>query len=152
KKAVLHGNARVTAEGLILDGRADYAAAPLERALAAKTLEAWVRLDSVEQRGGGVLAIQALNGSAFDAIVFGEQEAGRWMAGSENFVRSRSAGGEAEKDAARRAVHVAITYSADGEICLYRDGRPYGKGYKAPGPVGFPAGEAQVAFGMRHAP
>ena len=34
----------------------------------------------------------------------------------------------------------------------YRDGQPYGTPYKSSGPVAFPAGEAQVVFGLRHAP
>jgi hypothetical protein len=30
---------------------------------------------------GGVISIQTLDGGMFDAIVFGEREPGRWMAG-----------------------------------------------------------------------
>ncbi len=47
---------------------------------------------------------------------------------------------------------MAITYAADGTIRMFRDGRPYGTPYKSSGPVTFPAGEAQVVFGLRHAP
>ena len=38
---------------------------------AEKTLEAWVQLSDLQQRGGGVLGVQTLDGSVFDAIVFG---------------------------------------------------------------------------------
>ena len=37
------------------------------------------------------MTIQASSGLAFDAIVFGELEPGRWMAGSEGFRRYKSA-------------------------------------------------------------
>ena len=150
--AELRGGATLTPEGLRLDGKTGYAATPLKRSLAARTIEAWVRLDNLAQRGGGVVGIQTPDGSRFDAIVFGEQEPGRWMAGSEGFVRSKPVGGEPEAEAASRPVHVAIAYAVDGTIRLYRDGRPYGSPYKSAGPVTFPAGEAQVVFGLRHAP
>ncbi|HZY88095.1 MAG TPA: DUF1553 domain-containing protein, partial [Gemmataceae bacterium] len=89
---------------------------------------------------------------AFDAIVFGEIDAGRWMAGSENFVRTRSFGGPAETEADRGPVHVAVVYAEDGTVSAYRDGRPYGAPYKSTGPRTFKAGEAEVVFGLRHSP
>ncbi len=149
----LQGSASVTSEGLRLDGKSGYAiSAPLPRELKAKTIEVWVRLDNLEQRGGGALSIQTRDGGHFDAIVFGEQEAGNWMAGSEFFRRYRSAGGEVEKEAWKRAVHVAITYTGDGTIRIFRDGRPYGSPYTSSSPVAFSAADAQVVFGLRHAP
>ncbi len=52
-----HGKARLDAEGLQLDGRSAYVAtAPLDRDVKAKTLEAWVSLSSLNQRGGGVMS------------------------------------------------------------------------------------------------
>ena len=92
------------------------------------------------------------DGGAFDAIVFGEREPGRWMAGSEGFGRTRSFHGPGETAADREAVHVAITYAEDGTITAYRDGQPYGTPYRSAGPSNVPAGEAQVIFGLRHAP
>ena len=152
-KLTLMGSATLASEGLRLDGQSGYAvSAPLPRELKAKTIEVWVRLDNIEQRGGGAIGIQTRGGGLFDAIVFGEQEAGIWMAGSEFFRRYRSVGGQPEKDAVNRAIHVAITYANDGTIRAYRDGQPYGTPYKSSGPAVFPAGEAQVVFGLRHAP
>ncbi len=60
--------------------------------------------------------------------------------------------GPAESEANRRPVHVAITYAEDGTIRLFRDGRAYGNSYQSNGPRPFPSGEAQVVFGLRHAP
>ena len=65
------------------------------------------------------------------------------MAGSEGFRRTPSCRGDAETDATRRPVHVAITYAEDGTIRLFRDGRPYGSPYKSSGPVTFAAGETR---------
>jgi Protein of unknown function (DUF1553)/Protein of unknown function (DUF1549)/Planctomycete cytochrome C/Concanavalin A-like lectin/glucanases superfamily len=152
-KLALVGSATLAPEGLRLDGKSGYAvSAPLPRELTAKTIEVWVRLDNLEQRGGGVIGIQTRSGGLFDAIVFGEQEPGFWMAGSEFFRRYRKIGAQPEKEAVNRAIHVAITYASDGTICVYRDGEPYGTPYKSSGPAVFPAGEAQVVLGLRHAP
>ncbi|MDG3005007.1 DUF1553 domain-containing protein [Paludisphaera mucosa] len=149
----LHGGASLSAEGLALDGKEAYAITPpLGVELHEKTLEAWVRLEGTDQRGGGVVSVVAEVGGAFDAVVFGESEPGRWMAGSENFVRTSSVGGPAEVEAGRRFVHVAIRYSADGMIQAFRDGRRYGKAYHSTGPAVFAAGRGRVAFGIRHLP
>ena len=149
----LQGSATLAPDGLHLDGKTGYAvSAPLPRELKAKTIEVWVRLDNLEQRGGGAISIQTRDGNLFDAIVFGEQEAGVWTVGSEFFRRTRAVGGVTEKEAVNRAVHMAITYSVDGTIRVFRDGRAYGAPYESSGPVAFPAAEAQVVFGLRHAP
>jgi len=154
-RADLKAGATLTPEGLRLDGRMGYAATPpLVRSLTARTIEAWVKLDNLDQRGGGVIGLQTPDGRRFDAIVFGELDPGRWLAGSEGFVRSRGGASkaEAEAEATARPVHVAIAYAEDGTVRIYRDGRPYGTPYKTTGPVTFAAGEAQVVFGLRHAP
>ena len=147
------GSAKLNDSTLVVDGKKAYVAStPLTRDIGEKTLEAWVRLDNLDQRGGGVISIQSLDGGQFDAIVFGEREPRRWMAGSNGFVRTQSFGGPEENEAADRFVHVAITYAAGGTITGYRDGAPYGTPYKADSPVRFQAGKAQVLFGLRHAP
>ena len=105
----LQGGASLSVAGLRLDGKTAYATTgPLSRDLTSKTVEAWVVLDNLNQQGGAVISLQGAQG-VFDAIVFGEREARRWMAGSEGFSRSRAAGGDAEVDATRRPVQVAIT-------------------------------------------
>lgn len=150
--AELRGGAKLEGGRLVLDGKEAHAATvPLKQDLAEKTLEAWVSLKGLAQRGGGVLSVQTLDGNTFDAIVFGEREPGRWMAGSNGFVRTQSFEGPEEADADKRLVHVAITYSADGTIAGYLNGQPYGKPYKSTLQK-FQAGEAHVVFGLRHAP
>ncbi|QOV91308.1 DUF1553 domain-containing protein [Humisphaera borealis] len=148
----LSPGARLSDEGLVLDGKAAFAAAgPIGKNLRAKTLEAWVKLSNLQQSGGGVIGIQT-SGAVFDSVVYGERQAGRWMAGSNNFQRTQDNGGPADTDAAQRFVHVAITYADDGTITAYRDGKPYGRGYRASNVADYEAGEAEILFGMRHSP
>ncbi len=151
--ATAQGGASLERGSLRVDSRTAYATTvPLKRDLRAKTLAAWVRLDDLTQRGGAAIGVQTPDGRTFDAIVFGERESGHWMAGSEGFIRTQPFGGEPETEADRRVVHVAIVYREDGSIACYRDGRAYGQPYQSPGLVTFPAGQAQVVFGLRHAP
>jgi hypothetical protein len=146
-----HGPVKRDREGLHLDGKSAYVTtAPLTKDLRAKTIEAWVRLDNLTQQGGGVVGVQTTDGHLFDSIVFGERQRGKWISGSDFFRRTRDLDAPAETEAARRFVHVAVVYHADGTIAAYRDGKPYGRPYRG-GPVQhFRAGKAQVIFGMRH--
>jgi hypothetical protein len=151
----MHGTAigpvRQGPPGAALDGRAAYVrTAPLPCDVGAKTLEAWVRLDNLDQKGGAVLSLQTPDGNVFDAIVFAELELQRWMAGSEFFRRTISFNGPAEAD--RGVIHVAITYHADGTIAAYRNGRPYGTAYRVKEPASFKARRAVVLIGCRHEP
>mgnify|MGYP006310022473 CR=1 FL=1 len=54
-----------------------------------KTLITWVTLETLEQGGGSVLTLQ--RGNQFDAIVYGEHEPYRWMAGSDFYRRTDQA-------------------------------------------------------------
>ncbi len=153
----LSGEAKETARlekgKLLLDGKSGYVAtAPLPTDIKEKTLEAWVRLTNLEQKGGGVIGIQTLDGTYFDSIVFAEKEPQQWLAGSNFFARTQSFEGPKEEQAKDRPVHLAIVYSSDGTITGYRNGLPYGKPYKSSGPLVFKAKESQIVFGMRHGP
>lgn len=145
------GDARLEEGALVLDGKSYVETAKLPFPVAAKTLEAWVQVDGLQQRGGGVLSVQTVSGSVFDAIVYGEREPNRWMAGSNVFARTQSFGGVAENEAGKKPVHIAIVYSDDGTIQCFRNGERYGKPYQT-GKVTFQAGDSQVLFGLRHAP
>ncbi|MEK6235990.1 MAG: DUF1549 domain-containing protein, partial [Planctomycetales bacterium] len=148
---VAHGGAKVQGGRLLLDGRGAYVStSPLAKNLREKTLAVWLSLDNLQQRGGGAISVQTTGGAAFDAIVFGERDAGQWMAGSDGFKRWQSFQAPRETEVAEKTVHVAIVYSADGSITGYRNGQPYGGGYQAKNPITFPAGKSQVLFGLRH--
>ena len=147
----LMGEAKIKDGLLILNGNMSYAKSTLlQKNITEKTLEAWVRLDNLDQRGGGVISIQDQTGSVFDAIVFGEQESHKWLAGSNGFQRTQSMNGPAEQLAHEELVHLAITYQADGTIKGFRNGQPYGKAYPSNGPVRFKNGNAHFIFGNRH--
>jgi hypothetical protein len=145
------GGAKFTPDGAAFDGKTGLLRTPpLPFDLKAKTLEAWVKLNGLTQRGGGVITVQTPTGGEFDAVVFGEQEPARWMAGSEFFRRTKSFAGPEETE--KGFVHVAVALAADGSVTAYRNGKPYGKGYAAKGPASFGAGRAVVVFGCRHEP
>jgi hypothetical protein len=149
----LVGGASLTGEGLVLDGSTGFARTEaLTRELREKTLEVWVRLRKLDQAGGGAMTVETLDGGVFDAVVFGERDPRRWMAGSEFFARTAGFDGAEEQEATSRTVQLTIVYAADGTVSGYRNGRPYGKSYRSNGPVVFPAGKSAVAFGIRHAP
>jgi hypothetical protein len=151
--ARLKGTAVLTPQGLKLDGKAAYAiTSPLPKALTAKTLESWVKLDSLESRGGGVIGLETTGGAVFDSIVYAERDPAQWMAGSNFFVRSKSFAGPPEQEATQRFVHLTITYSEDGVITAYRNDRPYGQHYQSVALQPFDVGISQVIFGLRHEP
>jgi len=149
----LHGGARIDSGALLLEsGQAWAGTSPLSMNLDQKSLEVWVQLTDLQQRGGGAMSVQSLNGARFDAIVFGEKDPGQWLAGSNTFARTQSFRGPREQDAVQRPVHVVLTYANDGTITGYRDGVLYGKQYRSSGPQRFDAGNSVLTFGLRHLP
>jgi hypothetical protein len=149
----LLGGALVQNGRLVLDGKgASFRSAPLARDLREKTLEAWVSLANLEQRGGGVITVENAPGAVFDSVVFAEKDPRQWMAGSDFFHRTRGVGGAPETAKPEELVHVAATYRPDGTIALFRNGQPCGQPWKpgADGPVMFAAGDARVLLGRRH--
>ncbi len=150
--AQLRGGARIQDGALIVRSGGHAVTAPLGHDLREKTLEAWVQLDNLNQRAGGVITVQTPNGVTFDSIVYAERDARRWLAGSNNFARTEPfAAAPAEDIANKKSVHFAITYHKDGRIVGYRNGTPYGKGYKTGELYTFNK-QAVVSFGVRHLP
>ncbi len=146
----LHGTARLEGGGLRLDGGGHVSTPAISTQVSEKTLEAWVQLSDLDQRGGGVLTLQDLGGGVFDSIVYGEQAPGQWIAGSNNFQRTQSFAAEVESATAPEPVHLAIAYDADGLIRCYRNGALYGTPYRKGGRATFKPGESQLLFGLRH--
>jgi hypothetical protein len=93
-----------------------------------KTLVAWVSLSDTNQQGGSALTL--MEGEDFDAIVFGERQPGRWMAGSDFFRRTQGAeeqkANPPETASTNTLVQVAIAY-AGNRISVYRNGQPYAR-------------------------
>ena len=152
----LHGKpldgAQVRGGRLYLDGKGSYLRTEaLPREIRAKTLEAWVALANLGQRGGGVVSLE--RGGTFDAIVFGEVERGEWMAGSDVLHRTRNLDAPIEKAGPTDLIHLAISYDANQGITVYRDGRPYGQRYfpngRQPSVQLYPAGASYILLGLR---
>jgi hypothetical protein len=145
------GGATVRGGRLILNGtNAWVVTAPLPANLREKTLEVWVALDGLDQKGGGALTVQTPDSEHFDSIVFGEREPARWIAGSDFFRRTQDFGGPVETAKPGELTHLAVVYGPDNSITLYRNGAPYGKGYQQGTLQPFAAGSARVVLGKRH--
>jgi hypothetical protein len=153
--AKLNGGALIKNGRLMLDGEDSFAeTGPTLETLKAKTLEAWVALSTLDQRGGGVVTTESIGGGVFDALVFGERQKSKWMAGSNNSVRTQNVNGPAETAKPGELIHLAIVYQPDGRIELYRNGQPYGAGYAPANEKAalhtFVAGKTRLLFGRRH--
>jgi hypothetical protein len=149
----LLGGASVAGGRLRLDGKGAYLRSrPLARELGAKTLEAWVALSGLAQRGGGAIGIEREDRQVFDSIVFGERQPRKWIAGSELFRRTRDLEAPEESAGAGELVHLAAVYAAGGAIQLYRGGKPYGHAYRPEGAelAAYAAGASRVLIGLRH--
>ncbi len=114
-----------------------------------KTLVAWLTLGDLEQKGGAAISIIDEDEN-FDALVFGEVEPGRWMAGSDFFRRTHQdqADWPAETAGPDALVQVAIVY-AGKRVTLFRDGEPYA-GYDIEQPQPFDLTTDAVLLGLRY--
>lgn len=148
----LQGGAKLEADHIVVGPSGYVVSEPLKSDLRAKTLEAWVQLDNLDQQGGGVVSVQTRDGGVFDAIVFGEQQRQHWLSGSNFFERTKAFGGYEDQEASQGIVHVAISYHPDGRIVGFRNGKPYGNEYQSNGPMLFRAGESVIGLGVRHLP
>ncbi len=106
-------------------------------------------MSTLEQGGGGVISVQSIGGDQFDAIVFGERQLHRWMAGSNSFVRTRELDAKLEVKP-NELVHLVIVYGSDNTISLYRNGVPYAQPYRVDNMVTFEPKKSQVLIGWRH--
>ncbi|MEE2942965.1 MAG: DUF1553 domain-containing protein [Verrucomicrobiota bacterium] len=147
----LEGGAKIEGSALVLDGKRAFARSqPLAKRIRDKTLEAWVQLSDLDQKGGGVITVQTLDGVLFDSIVYAESQGRSWLAGSENHKRTDGFDGPKEKQALNKPVHIAIVYHSDGKIIGYRNGKPYGRTFRKSELREYKANEVEVVLGMRH--
>ena len=123
---------------------------PLPKDVREKTLEAWVSLANLDQRGVGVIAIESDDGARFDSIVFNEMDKGVWIAGSDFFRRTQGPGGPAEQAGPSQWIHMAIVYGSDNSVAIYRNGVLYGTAYIKGEIQTFEAGKARILIGQRH--
>jgi len=146
----IKGDARVTENGLILNGNSFVYTDELGFKIKEKTLEVWVELFSVEQEEVGVMSLGEMGDARdpFDSIVFNQRHKAEWMSCSEFFHRSQGVSGGAEKEKGILR-HMVATYSKDDMISLYKDGQPYGASYTVDSLHLF-SEKSRVVFGARH--
>lgn len=109
-----------------------------------KTLEAWIHVAKLPEKPATILRIRnrsGFRGAAVDGIQYVAGKSRQWENVSTVRFRSEQVDGPAEDTPAGERVHIAIVYSADDTIQLYRNGQPYGKAYKPD--VSLPAGRLQ---------
>jgi len=97
-----------------------------------KTLEAWVWVRKSPEKPAAVVRIRndsGFRGFAFDAIQFAGGKQRQWENMSSSRFRSHDVKGDPENAEPGSRVHLAITYSGDGSIRIYRNGKPYGEAY-----------------------
>jgi mono/diheme cytochrome c family protein len=141
---IAHGRLKLAKPG------AFFKTEPLPRDIGERTLEAWVSLATVEQGGGAAISLETSKGGEFDAIVFGERQPKKWMAGSANFARTQDLALPDETAAPGTLIHVAMVYRADQTIAFFRNGQPAGKAYSAKSLATYKAGDGHVLLGLRH--
>ncbi len=145
----LVGDARIHGGCLELRGGC-LLTSPINQPIQAKTLESLIQLDRLDQRGGGAMSVQTLDGNLFDSIVYAEAVPQRWLAGSDHFRRTVPLEGTPESQANERFVHLVFAYDANGTIRTYRNGVEYGKPFRKTEVQPFYSGNIQVIFGLRH--
>jgi hypothetical protein len=146
----VRGAAKLTKDAVVLTARIVSWRLPAESKFARKTLEAWVQLDRLDQRGG-----RDRRGNARRQGIRHHRRLakGQTMDRRQQQLPAHSIDGAPPMyEAGTRVVHLAVVYAADGQVQLYRDGQPYGKPYASQGPVRFAAGQSHVVFGLRHLP
>ena len=129
--------------------------AKLQRDLREKTLEVWVSVKEVPEKGGTVFFIrnvEGYRGAAYDGIHYAAGETKQWRNGSTASFRSHDLEAPPEDAKPGDLIQVAVSYANDNSIRLYRNGKPYGEPYipelrEGPGLLQtYVSGEAEVVF------
>ncbi len=127
----------------------------LPKDLREKTLEAWVWVRKLPEKSTPVLRIQnteGFRGAAMDGIQYEAGDGRQWRNASTGRFRNADVQGAPEQASEGQVIHIAITYTADHSIRLYRNGKPYGEAYtpnleiKAARLQTYVAGEATVSL------
>ncbi len=117
-----------------------------------KTLVSWVIMDDLDVQKGSVLTIDRLSDPTFDAIVFGERQNRRWMAGSGWFHRTQDPKPGFEEKETGVLIMMAISYENDNgtaRVRIYRNGDEIGD-YTHGQFVTFANKDAETICGKRH--
>lgn len=113
-----------------------------------KTLVSWVSPADLDQHGAGVLTVEGTE-NHFDSLVLGEVASRRWMAGSDQLLRTQKDQRQNVEETAKPGewVQIAAIY-AGNTVTLTRNGARYAR-YEIAQPLHFAAG-GRVILGVRH--
>jgi len=117
-----------------------------------KTMVSWCYIDDLNVLAGSVLTIDQIGADQFDAMVFGERQPQKWMAGSSNFTRTQDAAPGFQETKTGILIYLAYSYQKDGatnHVRLYHDGELFGDYSLGTVPTWKP-GDAEIFFGIRH--
>jgi len=120
--------------------------------IAEKTMVSWASLDDLDVQAGSILTIDRISVDEFDAMVFGERQSHRWMAGSSFFRRTQDPAPGFEEKKTGELIQMAYTYEDSGgnaHITLYRNGEVFGD-YTQGALATWEKDDAEVFFGIRH--
>jgi hypothetical protein len=149
--SVASGQLHVHGSGTTASGWA-YAPGYSGAVIRQKTLMSWVAVDNLNVRAGSAMTIDNISGDNFDAIVYAERVAYRWMAGSSFFARTRDVVTQNET-AVGQLIQMAISYRDVGggnvEVTICRDGVELGK-YTSANMAQWTGANAEIIFGKRH--
>jgi hypothetical protein len=98
-----------------------------------KTLVAWVTLEDLNVTGGAVISI-INEAEKFTALVFAENQAGKWIVGSDWHKRTKNVAPSQETNAGEK-IFIAATFDEQLKnnnvvIQMYRNGVKYGEPYR----------------------
>jgi hypothetical protein len=148
----LKGGAVLSDGKLVLTGKADqfFQSQPLPVPLQAKTIVVLARLSDVDQCCGAVAVISQQGSSVYDGIAIGHGEPRLWEPISEDDVRTEQPAGN--KEVEPEWVHLAVVYSTDNKIAVFRNGKPYGAAYSKSIMASFNANAAVFQIGRNPNP
>lgn len=145
----IKGRASLEKGALTLRGGALFTA-PISASISERSFEVLIQLDTLNQKGGGAMTLQTLDGNVFDSIVYSEIAPRQWLSGSDHHHRTLSFHGTKESNAHTEPVRLIYTYRKDGTVHAYRNGELIGKPIRKAPLVTYQAGKAQIVFGLRH--
>ncbi len=137
-------------DGMVVLNNAYLQSDRLPSDLTEKTMEVWIKVNNVDQRGGGAMTVEM--GHVFDSIVLGERKNRHWISGSDGFSRTQDFPNSTPEEKPNEMLHLTMVYLKDGTTTLYRNGKPYGKPYRSRGAMTFPKDKSRILFGIRHSP
>jgi hypothetical protein len=105
---------------------------PLEKEIREKTLEAWIRVKKQPSKAVVVFELRnrsGFRGASVDGLQYVAGKNRQWENTSIGRFRTADVNGAPEDTAEGGLLHMAIVYSADDRIQIYRNGKPYGAAY-----------------------